>query len=473
MRHFRTFIIPGGVQHLSRMRTYIDETVCGILIHEHIDAESVRASLAPGIELTQPIYTLNSLELLASEALDDKYRALYEDLLRKILGDPRVHYLATRSYLNSPFNNAIVIEKILVNTLLIIQRVFPTQLISASTPHSVGAWVLSKTFELVDIPVCILERTPINNRAWVYSGIDSQDVVLRPGHTQPAELSDYSRMQVQEQRQAKAGERDKNGFYVSRMDLSTVKGANANDWWSYKRELQVLTSGRPISLPIRLLSVYLKRRLYRSYVRVAVSELPGTPFVVYFMHYQPERSSLPEGLFHVQQWTAIRLLSMALPKGWTLLVREHPTTWLLPLDISARTVDLYDEIAKLPNTQICSMDLDTFALIDNSSAVATLTGSVGFQAILRSKPVIAFGLPAYKDHPACFSIRSATDLTIALTRIQDTDLDNEFTDEALNRYLLWVERNSIVADPHEQDWLDARLKNFAELYRELLHGAEH
>jgi len=252
--------------------------------------------------------------------------------------------------------------------------------------------------------------------------------------------------------------------------LSSIKGASANQWWSYRREFGVLMSGRLISLPIRILSVYLKKRLHDSYLRVSVDELPHVSFVVFFLHYQPERSSLPDGQFYAQQWMAIRLLSLSLPKGWKLLVREHPTTWLLPLDISARAIDFYQEIATLPNTRICSMDVDTFELIDNCAAVATLTGSVGFQAILRDKPVIAFGLPPYKDHPACFSIRSAADLHQAFDAIQNRDLSAEFSDEALQRYLLWVERNSVAADMDETDLSEGRLKNFAELYKELLGG---
>ncbi len=126
-------------------------------------------------------------------------------------------------------------------------------------------------------------------------------------------------------------------------------------------------------------STYLKRRLYRSYEKLETDELPEGRFVIFFMHYQPERSSLPEGLFHVQQWIALRQLAWSLPEGWQLLVREHPTTWLQPLDLSVRTASLYEDIAALPNTRICSMQVDTFELIDKCGAVATLTGSVGFR----------------------------------------------------------------------------------------------
>ena len=465
-----TFIIPGGVSHLARINGYLNDDICGILVHEKIDARSVRLTAIDAGGLAGKIYTLSSLVELTVDRPEEHDIALYQRCLARILSDQRVHYLARRSYLNSAFNNSIVIEKILVNSIRIIRRTKASRLVATSTPHSVEAWIFAKCFEYMDLPVYILERTPINDRAWIYRGLDTQEVVCQGTEDKTSELTESSLKLIREQRGAKPGARDENGFYVSRMDLSSVRDANSNRWWSYKRELRLLRAGRIISLPLRVLSIYLKRVLYRSYQEVSVRDLPDGPFVIYFMHYQPERSSLPEGLSYVQQWTALRLLSWALPEGWTLLVREHPTTWLLPLDISARTASLYKEISSLRNTKVCSMDIDTFELIDKCKAAATLTGSVGFQAILRNKPVIAFGLPAYKDHAACLSATSFSDLVNAFNSIQEGELRDHFSDDAIRRYLAWIEHNSLCADPEETNWLEARLKNFTEIYRRLLRG---
>ena len=460
-----TFIIPGGLSHLESLAPCLGEGVCGILIHEKIAVEKVNLPKCPGT----PIYTLSSLVEL-TDGLQAADRELYEKCLVALLSDPRAHYLATRSHLDSAFNNSIAIEKVLVNSIRIIRETKPLRLVSSSTPHSVEAWVFAKTFEMLGLPAYILERTPINDRAWIYRGLDSQEVVGPSTDTSVRELTESSQRLIREQRNSKPGVRDQNGFFLSRMDLSSIGGANTHKWWSYRRELRLLFSGKLPSLPLRILSVWFKRTLLRSYQDVAIRELPKGPFIVFFMHYQPERSSLPEGLFHVQQWLAIRLLAWSLPSGWTLLVREHPTTWLLPLDISVRTRNLYREIALLRNTRVCSMDIDTFELIDHCSAAATLTGSVGFQAILRSKPVIVFGLPAYKDHPACLSVSGAGDLDQALEMIREGKLAPHLTDAAIARYLAWIERNSLSADPGEENWLESRLKNFAEIYRRLFSG---
>ena len=468
MSSARTFIIPGACVHLASIAGCLNETVCGILIHEHISVARAHTALPSLGGFEGRLYTLHSLVQVGSAELEPDDCEAYDRCLREILNDPRVHYLATRSSLDTAFNNAILIEKIVLNSLVVLRKTRPTRLISSSTPHSVEAWVFAKTCEHLGLPVYVLERTPINNRAWVYRGLDTQDVVRRSTSGPPPRLTAHSCNVIREQREAQPGAKDKHGFYVSRMDLSSIKGSDTNRWWSYRRELGTLFRGSLLGVPVRAFSVYMKNRLYRAYRDLAVRELPASPFIIFFMHYQPERSSLPEGLFHVQQWTALRLLSMTLPPGWLLLVREHPTTWLQPLDISVRTADLYAGIASLPNTKICSMDLDTFEIIDRCAAVATLTGSVGFQAILRNRPVIAFGLPAYKDHPASLRVRSASELLHAFRAIRAGDCIDSFSDEKLEKYLLWVEQNSVCSDDSEGDWLEARLKNFTLLYRELL-----
>jgi Capsule polysaccharide biosynthesis protein len=466
----KTFIIPGELPHLARIQDDLTDEVCGILIHNRMTVESVRAERVVPDQFADRLYTLRSLDELTTERPAEWVRERYEQCLARLYADQRTQFLASRAYFNSAFNNSIAIEKMVLNSLSIIAHTQPTRMVAGSTPHSLGAWVLAKCFEYLGLPVYVLERTPINNRVWIYQDLDRQEVVELGVVSDNVALSDAAVKLLQEQRRAEPGARDARGFYLSRMDLGSIKGADSNVWWSYARELGYLRHGRLISLPVRLFSSYFKKMLLRSYKDVAVTRLPETPFVIFFMHYQPERTSLPEGLHFVQQWLAIRLISWALPAGWKLLVREHPSMWLNQLDITVRTPDIYPEIAALPNVGICAMEIDTFEVIDKSTAVATLTGSVGFQALLRNRPVIAFGLPAYKDHAGCFNVSSLAQLIAALEVIASEDMSERFSDAALTRYLHWIESNSYCVDPSEPDWLEARLKNFAEIYRWIFRG---
>ncbi|HTU65150.1 MAG TPA: hypothetical protein VMF52_04330 [Steroidobacteraceae bacterium] len=465
----RTFLIPGVYEHLADIREYLTDDVCGILLYLTTPESEARRAAPCDEKFRQRLFTYASLTKVEQAPLEGDDWAAYDRCLKAVLADARVFYLAMRSYFDTALNSTLVIEKVVYNTVRILRATRPDRLVASSTPHSVEAWIFARCVEELGLPVFILERTPINNRAWFYRGLDAQTVVER-ADAPPAALTPYTQSQVREQVESVAGARDARGYYVSRMDLSSIKGAESNTWWSWRRELPLLFGGSLKGLPIRLASIGLKRRLVRSYEKVAVSTLPDGPFVIFFMHYQPERSSLPEGLFYTQQWLALRLIAGLLPPGWKLLVREHPSMWLLPLDITVRPADYYEQIAALPNTQVSSMDLDTFELIDRSAVVSTLTGSVGFQALLRQKPAIVFGLPAYKDHPACITVRDSGELARAFDAVRDPAFAARFSPESLERYLRWVEQHSIVADEKETEWLAVRLKNFRELYRQLFAG---
>lgn len=139
-----------------------------------------------------------------------------------------------------------------------------------------------------------------------------------------------------------------------------------------------------------------KRRLNRYYLERAENLPLDQPFIYVALHFQPERTSSPLGGVYVDQLLMIRLLSRLAPPGWQLYVREAPGQFFDHLNKQpARDRAFYDAILALPNARLASMEMDSFALIDHSRAVATLTGTVGWEAVLRDKPVLAFGFPWY------------------------------------------------------------------------------
>ena len=52
------------------------------------------------------------------------------------------------------------------------------------------------------------------------------------------------------------------------------------------------------------------------------------------------------------------------------------------------------------------MDTDNVTLIDNSQAVATITGTSGWEAALRRKPALVFGHAWYRDCPGVYRVNS-------------------------------------------------------------------
>jgi hypothetical protein len=88
------------------------------------------------------------------------------------------------------------------------------------------------------------------------------------------------------------------------------------------------------------------------------------------------------------QTLIVDMLAKTLPKDWKLYVKEHP--WQLqPFGWGEmqRTQEFYDTIAGYPNVVLVSRDVETSELVSGSKAVATVTGSVGWDALCRNSGV--------------------------------------------------------------------------------------
>jgi hypothetical protein len=123
------------------------------------------------------------------------------------------------------------------------------------------------------------------------------------------------------------------------------------------------------------------------------------PYVLCALSYQPEKTTSPMGGHFVNQLLMIKMLRQAMPPHWKLYVKDHISqfSWYTGFGEQHRSPAYYDEIRALPGTELVSLFYDTFNLIDHAKAVATVTGSIGFEALIRKKPVLTFGYPWYKN----------------------------------------------------------------------------
>jgi capsule polysaccharide export protein KpsC/LpsZ len=114
----------------------------------------------------------------------------------------------------------------------------------------------------------------------------------------------------------------------------------------------------------------------------------------------------------------IEWLSFIAPHGWLIYVKEHPTQFIVKVD-NTRYDWMYDDIAKLHNVRLISANIDTFELIDNSKAIATLTGTIGFESVIRGKPVLCFGYAWYRGCEGVLSIQSLKQLELYVDQIKN------------------------------------------------------
>lgn len=129
------------------------------------------------------------------------------------------------------------------------------------------------------------------------------------------------------------------------------------------------------------------------------------PFVYLPLHFQPEASTAPMAGVFTDQILVAQMLNAFLPEDVLIYVKEHPreSAWV------KRSKDDYADFLSIKKVRLIARKVDTFALREKCKAVATCSGSAGFEAIFRGKPVFLFGSRFYQYVQGVFRIRSNDD----------------------------------------------------------------
>lgn len=169
---------------------------------------------------------------------------------------------------------------------------------------------------------------------------------------------------------------------------------------------------------IREMRINLSYKEHYNQLSQRLGDAPPQPFIYYPLSFQPETTSNPQGGIFAQQVLSTNLLANSLPPGWKLIVREHPAQFNPDyVGQVCRNKEFYRLIAAIPNVILAPLDLDPFWLIDRSSAIATLVGTTGWEAVVRGKPVLVFGDTWYDRCPGVFRVRTLDQCQAALRQI--------------------------------------------------------
>ena len=149
----------------------------------------------------------------------------------------------------------------------------------------------------------------------------------------------------------------------------------------------------------------------RSDSPAVTTEYPDTShkFVYVALHYQPECSTSPLGGYFVHQDLMIDMLTKALPIDVRIYVKAH-----IRGGYSKR---LLDRLRIDSRTVLLDPKLSSLKLIQDCSAVATVTGTAGWEGVLNHKPVLMFGNYFYQSAPGVFQIKTMSQLNNAANEI--------------------------------------------------------
>ena len=174
---------------------------------------------------------------------------------------------------------------------------------------------------------------------------------------------------------------------------SKVPLANANDMQTivstirryYRRPHNYLLT-HPAKMVLNRLWRNVRARLSQPLFEMPVS---GEKYVVFPLHFQPEASTLIRGTFYRDQLALIDNIAMSLPASHRLYVKEHLVS------VGKRPLSYYRRLKSIPNVRLISARADSHEVIRNASAITTITGTMGWEAVLYERPVITFGEASY------------------------------------------------------------------------------
>jgi hypothetical protein len=161
------------------------------------------------------------------------------------------------------------------------------------------------------------------------------------------------------------------------------------------------------------------RRCLQRYDQI--SQLPSLdePFVYFPLHTEPEEGTMPLGGSFVDSLHVIETISAALPAGWRLYVKEHPNQFNRKFLMSkGRNLRFYDALAKIPRVVPIKIELNGQALIAKAKAIATITGTSGWEALQQGKSTLVFGYAWYLRSPGVIRVDGVDSCARALNRIE-------------------------------------------------------
>lgn len=144
-----------------------------------------------------------------------------------------------------------------------------------------------------------------------------------------------------------------------------------------------------------LIRMYLRRRMnLLGYTLFPPYAAPGnTPFCLYALHTQPESSIDVVGSYFSDQLALITFITRSLPITHELYVKVHPS------DVDGKAIYFYRRIVQIPGVRLIGHDVDSRDLLQRTSLVFALSGTIAYEAGLMGKPVVVFARNYFNTLP--------------------------------------------------------------------------
>lgn len=300
-------------------------------------------------------------------------------VIHKIIYDPNTFLMFDRvSYhKNYIFGVKNYLDDISISVYHIydfLKKLNPDIIFLRTTPHSILEWIFVHIGEYMGIKILMCENTILPWRYKLVNGFLRNRIIILP--KKKSLLNDKY---VQSYIKKTSGDYNQGIPNYEKIKLKANRGKIYNP---------IIDFIKWYKNPVFLINKY---RCFNRLNVLSVSETVKTKYVIFFLHYQPERTTVPEGYEYSSQLIAIQKLRALLPDSVILYVKEHPSIFTNKCDPRQRIPEFYNKICQLQNTKLININKSSYDLIDNALLTATITGTVGVESLIRGIPTLFFG----------------------------------------------------------------------------------
>lgn len=162
-------------------------------------------------------------------------------------------------------------------------------------------------------------------------------------------------------------------------------------------------------------------------------------FAIYFLQVQPERSVDVLSPFFSNQLELIKNIRRATPSDHRLLIKDHPSIY------GMQKLSFYRELATVPGVTLISSGHDSRRLIRAAAFVATISGTVAFEAALLNVPALIFSKVFFRDLPLVYECSNPDELSSLISNMINCDFNSIAVDRETTSFLINIWTNSVVS----------------------------
>ncbi|MBW1861618.1 MAG: hypothetical protein JRJ02_04500 [Deltaproteobacteria bacterium] len=308
----------------------------------------------------------------------------------------------------------MVMEDIFKRYINFVENEHVDAVISNAYPSTIPSLIFYRVLERNNIPMYIMAPHRIGGRFVIYKGYEDkyekvdnifEAIKGRPLNDEENHLAEKFISTFRGTRYVSTQDKiveKKRDFSLEQFQKMVNGLYEAYRYKTYKKYRSNRPSDPLFYIKDRMGILINKRRLKRS--KVFVQPDYEKKYILFYLHRQPEASTMTRAPFYLDQIQLIHNISKSLPVDYLLYIKPHYN------DFGNQKIAYYRSLAQRPNIQVLSAYCDGHRLIRKCSLIITITGTVGWEGILHGKPVFTFGNVFYNSFPLVTRIHDIKEL---------------------------------------------------------------